>query len=152
MAIQVRPTRSAPGPNTGLRGRRGDEANVGVCHQGSERYSSIAAAGYMCAILTRRARSEGSLLATGRSPYMSGAARGCNQQPKSRQPQPLRETQSPLAAPRLPPPLRSALVYPLDNGGLRGVRWPSSHAQTPAAINACFATSGSSIAANSAAG
>jgi hypothetical protein len=87
MAVQVRPTRSEPGPNTGLRGRLGDEANVGVCHQGSERYGSISAAGYMCAILTMRARSEESLLATGRSPYMFGAVSGCDQQPKLSQPQ-----------------------------------------------------------------
>jgi hypothetical protein len=76
MAVPVRPTRSEPGPNTGLRGRLGDEANVGVFHQGSERYGSLSAAGYMGAILTMRARSEESLLATGRSPYMFGAAPG----------------------------------------------------------------------------
>jgi len=74
MAGQVRPTRSEPGPNTGLRGRRGDEANVGVFHQGSELACSIAVAGYMCAILTLLVRSEETLLATGRSPYMLGAA------------------------------------------------------------------------------
>jgi hypothetical protein len=74
MAVQVRPTRSEPGPNTGLRGRLGDEANVGVVHQGSELSCSISAAGYMCAILTLLARSEETLLATGRSPYMFGAA------------------------------------------------------------------------------
>ena len=34
MAVQVRPTRSEPEPNTGLRGRRGDEANVGVFQSG----------------------------------------------------------------------------------------------------------------------
>ena len=82
MAVQVRPTRSEPGPNTGLYGRLGDEANVGVFHQGSELSCSISAAGYMCAILTGFARMEGSLLATGRSPYMFGAAPGCDQQPK----------------------------------------------------------------------
>jgi len=74
MAVQVRPTRSEPGPNTDLRGRLGDEANVGVFHQGSEHYCAISAAGYMCAILTVLARSEETLLATGRSPYMCGAA------------------------------------------------------------------------------
>ena len=74
MAVQVRPTRSEPGPNTGLRGRLGDEANVGVFHQGSELACSTTVAGYMCAILTRLARMEESLLATGRSPYMFGAA------------------------------------------------------------------------------
>ena len=74
MAVQVRPTRSEPGPNTDLRGRLGDEANVGVFHQGSELSCSISAAGYMGAILTVRARSEEGLLATGRSPYMFGAA------------------------------------------------------------------------------
>ncbi len=74
MAVQVRPTRSEPGPNTGLRGRLGDEANVGVFHQGSELACSTSAAGYMCAILIRLARMEESLLATGRSPYMFGAA------------------------------------------------------------------------------
>jgi hypothetical protein len=74
MAVQVRPTRSEPGPNTGLRGRLGDEANVGVFHQGSELACSTSAAGYMCAMVTRLARMEESLLATGRSPYMFGTA------------------------------------------------------------------------------
>ena len=82
MAVQVRPTRSEPGPNTGLCGRVGDEANVGAFHQGSELSCSTSAAGYMCAILTLLAKMVGNLLATGRSPYMFGAAPGCDHQPK----------------------------------------------------------------------
>ena len=74
MAVQVRPTRSEPGPNTGLRGRLGDEANVGVFHQGSELSCSPSVAGYRCAILTVLAKMAGSRLATGRSPYLFGAA------------------------------------------------------------------------------
>jgi hypothetical protein len=70
MALQVRPTRSEPGPNTGLRGRVGDEANVGAFHQGLEPSGSVSTAGYMCAILTVLASMEESRLATGRSPYM----------------------------------------------------------------------------------
>ena len=82
MALQVRPTRSEPGPNTGLCGRLGDEANVGAFHQGSELSCAISVAGYMCAILTVFAKMAESLLATGGSPYMFGAAAGCDQQSK----------------------------------------------------------------------
>jgi hypothetical protein len=74
MAVPVRPTRSEPGPNTGLRGRRGDEAHVGAFHQGSELSCSTLVAGYMCAISTLLARMEETLLAPGRSPDMFGAA------------------------------------------------------------------------------
>src|SRR5438046_3240152 len=84
-ALQVRPTRAEPGPHTGLRGRRGDEANVGAFPQGSELSCSTSAAEYMHAILTVFARMEETLLATGRSPYMVGAVLGCDQQPKSSQ-------------------------------------------------------------------
>jgi hypothetical protein len=46
MAVQVRPTRSEPGPNTGLRGRLGDEANVGVVEvQGMDCWWIVASLG-----------------------------------------------------------------------------------------------------------
>src|SRR5262249_13415702 len=83
MAAQVSPTRSAPGPNPGLRGRVGDEVNVGVFHQGWEPSCSVSTAGYMCAILPCLASTEETALATGRSPYMFGAACACcGQHPK----------------------------------------------------------------------
>ena len=118
MAIQVRPTRSEPGPHTGLCGRVGDEANVGAFHPGSALSCSTSAAGYMCAILTPLARREESPLATGRSPYRCGAVSGYNQQSQLSQPHALGCAVSPfLSRPATPPP-RAAPVCPLATGGL----------------------------------
>jgi len=58
---------------------------VGVFHQGSELSCSPSVAGYRCAILTVFAKMAGSRLATGRSPYLFGAAPGCDQHPQSSQ-------------------------------------------------------------------
>jgi hypothetical protein len=67
------------------------------------------AAGYMCAILTLLAKMEENVLATGRSPYMFGAAPGCDQQPKSSQRPFTWPDVSPLSSRR---PLCPRDVYP----------------------------------------